>query len=1655
MAEPFAFEKVPADQDAGSFFAFERQVPSELPESADSMLRLNPEAERKNRALATELEVTPEAVRQSPQTFETESKRRQIDESTLDTPVLRNFMSEGDNLALIHDEVEELSDLERLGAAWEKGRATVALGEAGVRLRNAPSDPVIRAQVDQLKSFLAEHKRPSLTGGFITYAEEGVKLVGQMFEIIADEQTAAFVVGGAGIGATVGAFGGPLAPATAPAGAAAGAVAGFVSRLATGAYTVEGGVSFIELVDDGVDPDVAAPLSHGVGLLNAALEIGGAAVVLKPFTEAGKRAVKLMLRQAVKSEGAKAVIKKAIKQYGAGVLAEVSTEVAQEIVNIAAQDIADVLEGRDPEAIEAILTGDPNDPKFKELQAQLEDVAIATFKGMTLVGLPGPLFNASVNLHKAKRAVVNEEILKEMGVLASTLKMNERDPVAFGELAGLMMESIQAEEIHIPGDKLAEWLAGKDPKVAAKIVEELGIQDRLAEASVSGTDITISSPAMARSLMGQDNFSALTQHIRTEPEGMTAEEAQEYADSGIRDALERVPLDAGVEFATEEAEQVDIAEHEQGLKGLFLSAEEAGMTPKKYEAYLAQIQKSSESAAKGLENKKLVQEQRETTEQWNKELQTELDAASESLAGEPVYEALHSIGRERLDRAQVEEAMDELKIVVRDLPKNNNRNIVATKAEVGMDAKAFAELHGFESLVDMLSEFVLKPTFEEAVRAQANEAMMAKHGDLNDQRQALIEARNELHKDTYAAVLQEELNALREAQGAKRVGVRVLVRAAKERIAQFSVNDITPTKFFNAEKRFSREAVRALRKGDRSAATDAKFLQALNFHMAKEAINVSKKIDSRRKFMEKLNRKKPSNIPVPFYEAIRELLDVVSLQPRPTEKKVEALSARANADVNPSRVDAKYLSEAAKPNVRDMTLAEFNDLFNTVRDIAHRGANENKFLNESEGFLVDETVSVVDSSIRNNLQATQKKDYFEERSRWDSVKKFGKELQTSILFMDTILKFIDGNVANGVVWKATKGRINQALATGYRVGQVGYLRRQQAEAKSLKQIYSVWSKQERLGMDKAIRIPDLSRPISHHTMLSVLLNSGNAGNIAALLESKTFTQAEIDAIHAAATKKDWKFAQSVWDYLDGFFPEVKEAEARRSNRIVEQVEAQEITNKHGEFKGGYYPIRYDKNGSLSDIAQPDTVEQLVEDVIYGNRAASHTKNGHTKSRQEAEGSRVALDIFALNSHVDQVIFDLEMGDAVNDFYKVWFHPDVKKAFVEQGFQHYWEAGNLWLRDTIQQEVGATSHIERGVRWTRVGLTISALAWNVGVSLMQPLGLSQASVKIGHKHMYRGMRQFLGSSWKGENSVFRFVEEQSGMMATRFDQQNKDLIDAQKALSSTILDRITPANSAEFLRDSFFFGIKRTQQLTDTITWLAAFDKGMEQFEGEHSKATEFADDFADSMVTGSQGSGIFSERSAVERGTVSGRLRQSELVRIWTVFISYFIAKYNTAAGRVSETNFRNPGEVAMLASDMMILYVLEAMAAGWITGQLPDNEDDPRASAETFRGWLMKETIATALSPFPGIREIAGSAKGFDTGGALGRLFANIGDVAEQASQLEVDAALIKAINNVGGTMLHYPSGQMNKTFSTAVEANKGRDVTIQEWLMGPRRNR
>jgi hypothetical protein len=589
----------------------------------------------------------------------------------------------------------------------------------------------------------------------------------------------------------------------------------------------------------------------------------------------------------------------------------------------------------------------------------------------------------------------------------------------------------------------------------------------------------------------------------------------------------------------------------------------------------------------------------------------------------------------------------------------------------------------------------------------------------------------------------------------------------------------------------------------------------------------------------------------------------------------------------------------------------------------------------------------------------------------------------------------------------------------------------EAATLALNEIFSAYSSKEMAGMYTKKFIPEINQSLTKMGRIMVALNWGNEDNQQKLMSGYHWSRAQVQAILDTLDERDWKMIQAIWDHIDSYWPETKAMSLRVTGLAPTKVEALPVDTKYGQFKGGYFPLKYDDR--QDNKAYNDLTTEAAKMTLKGAYTRATTRHGHRKERVKNVERPIRLDFGVIFEHVSQVIHDQTHYETLMDLNKIVKDPSFQASVKD----HYGDVVYRQITDVINDIAGGTipaqRAIERAMEWLRQGATISGLGWNLMTSLLQPAGLSQSVVRIGAKWVGVGLKRFLGDAVRMENTA-KLVYEKSEFMRLRGKTQMREI--------NEIRNQVRGRNQTmSDIEDSFFWIIGLGQKIADIPTWIGAYEKAVDGGADEKEAIAQ-----ADQAVLDSQGGGQIKDLASYQRG--------GPFFKLWTNFYSYFNTTYNLAAESAGKTDFKSAKSVGRFAGDMLMLYTVPAVAGlilkEAVRGSSGDGEDD-------WLDKLIREQINQLLGSLLLVREIGSlvsGAQGYQ-GPAGTRFYSELGRLGVQIKQGELDEAAIRALNSVAGIIFHYPAGQIDKTARGIMAVSKGEAGPMAILVGPPTKNR
>lgn len=961
-----------------------------------------------------------------------------------------------------------------------------------------------------------------------------------------------------------------------------------------------------------------------------------------------------------------------------------------------------------------------------------------------------------------------------------------------------------------------------------------------------------------------------------------------------------------------------------------------------------------------------------------------------------------------------------------------------------IQADDVADVFGYASGADMLEDLLTAPKAKDEIKGRVDAEINAKYGDALTDGSIEQQAVDALHGDKRGQVIVAELRAINRIAG-KQGAVTSRQKAAaiaKGIIARLSARDaIRTTTFLGAERRYAERAARALAAGDVEQAFADKRKQLINYALyieSKKAAELVSKVENLTGRLRK--RSTRQNLAGEYLEAIDAVMDQYSF--RKTSGKADQRTGKLKAYVE-MMIQSGRENELAIPNhvlsqvdvvpYKTLPMERLRGVYETLQNIEHAARFKQKLRDAKAARDMDEVVGDIAASFAANVKGKPPASF---PSKTSKIIDGAKEYVNLALNADTILRRIDG-WSHGAITQHLKRRIDEA--------EINALQMRQKAAEDFEKLYSVYGKLERPRMAVKQKIDGFREAMSKWDIIAIALNTGNKNNYERLTSkdaSRSFTPDEVDTLIDTLDDRDMMFVQSVWDYIGTYWEAIAERERRTTGVVPERVEAEFMLKPRRGVRGGYFPIKYDPN--LSSKVAEEADQDIFTNMMGGRFGKAQTKNGHLQERGQGSGGRsLAFGMQILHSHVQSVIHDLAFSEAINSSWKILQDKRVRGMFEKNGMVGDHRSLELWLQDTATGQIMTTGVLGRVARSMKNGFTLSKLAFNMSTVAVQMTGIAQTAALIGKKNMAIGYGKYVGG---GMYPVAKKVAARSPFMAERETTFQRDIYDMLNETSSgPLMNPITQFRNV--MIQVGFYAMQKVQFYTvDVPTWLGAYEAELAKGSTEEDAAY-----LADRMVARAQSSGLFSDRSSIERGSLTPNQRQNDFVRLFTALGSYMIAKLNVATEVVGRTDMSSPMSMLNTLVDLVLLFTVEAVLYGLIKGTLPGmGEDD----GEDEAGWLQflaTQTALSAMSMFPFIRDMAGAFQGFSGGGAYGGVIETIAKPFVGMADGEMSESDLRAIiDGVGLAVPGIPSTAINRILKAEQAKSEGKDVSPIAYIMG-----
>ncbi|MFT4197502.1 MAG: hypothetical protein QM601_06260 [Pseudoxanthomonas sp.] len=1191
-------------------------------------------------------------------------------------------------------------------------------------------------------------------------------------------------------------------------------------------------------------------------------------------------------------------------------------------------------------------------------------------------------------------------------------------------LADLIETAQPGEHVYVPLQALQSHYG---PRTEQAVLALTGDEVAYAEAKETGTEVQIPLSRYVATI-SPEAHAAMAEQLRLQP-------GEEIKPS--TPAPTAVEVKAQLAAAMEEMQAADAQATGAEATGEPVAATHAPLVtdPALMEAntwaeYQQTVQSARDARLEAQEAERQAQAERAQARLQSREragIQAEVEA---QISQQPAYKAQAILrGRDgiKLDAAAVHAGYGEA---------GAERLKGLTRKAGGLHPDEAAALLGYRSGGQLMHDLLTAPPLAEVVRTETDARLAAREQDLQ-------ETPRHDGLDGVAAMMLKEVQTLEQRTGGRiRTHDAVLRETASQLIARKQVSNVRPHLYRLAEAQAAREAYAAAAKGDWKAAAAARRRQLQNLYLYREARNARDQATRAGRYLGQFLRK-PTRAALgqaggDYLEQIDGLLQrfdfgpVTRAQDASRASLAEWIKGKAEQGILVD-VPLDIANEAFRVPFRRLKVGELRDLHAAVRSIAH-AAQEANVLRLGEQ---TRERAVVDQAMAQSVAAAHK-----ERPASSGDRRFGDKTREELLkarivtgAATDIARELDGFKDLGGVWENTVGVIRSAQ------DQTNIELEKAATALAeLKLKHYTRAELRRMLTEKTF-FPEIGDAWSKARILSLALNWGNAGNREAILTQARWrlSTEQVGRLLGELDARDWAFVQGVWQQIDGYWPQIAAAQRRRKGLAPAKVEASPFTVRTRDGKqltlpGGYFPLKFENDSVRSVREQAD---DYFDAIRTGRFSKAATKDGFAIERVGSGGRTVRLDLDVVDSHLRDVVRDLHLGDAVNYVHQALKGPEFGRAVDATGTQQLVKGLDTWLRDVASGEMGLRSFGERAARFIRVNSTAAVLTWRLSSAVLQVTGVVQSSVVVGQGAMLDAVARFT----RRPRTLRRYVLEASPFMRKRVQTH----VEAVEQVVSAQAGKFTRTR-AEMIRRGYWM-IGQVQSLVDITTWLAAEKQGMGKFDGDVAKARRYADD----VVSRTQGSGEFIDKTALQRGTLGDNVRQSEYLRATTTLMGYLIAKQNIGYEVVKTANLRSVRSAGRMATQLALLLVVEDMLGRLLRGQLPKDEENDGSVVDDWIKAAGSAALSNLFGAVPGLSQGVSEMRGYADRSVVADAWHSAAEAMTQAQQGKADKGALKASVKLAGFLTGLPSAQVNKTIDAVAASQDGREVSPYEYLEGP----
>lgn len=1059
-------------------------------------------------------------------------------------------------------------------------------------------------------------------------------------------------------------------------------------------------------------------------------------------------------------------------------------------------------------------------------------------------------------------------------------------------------------------------------------------------------------------------------------------------DDDMRQIFDRLlAVDESVEAATARARYTP----------LFTDAAMAGMTEEQFAKYKERLATSTDKATETLRDQIINELTRVRARWWNKEKADLIDEEFARLKTEPVY-----LARERLvagddvkmDRATAKEMLD-----IKAIPPAL-RNMTVTGGE-GTHPDNAAMTYGFKSGQEMLEDIMTAPKQIDQATDNAEAEMLKRHGDIFNDGSIDTLADEAVRNEERGQMILEELRSLAKGTNTPTIDKGTLKDLAEQHIGKLSLSEIRPDRYRRAEIRSAQEAALALSKGEKDVALRAKTQQAMNFYLWKAAMDAREFGERMTKFAARYQKKalrqrigKAGNGYLDQIDKILERFEFrKSVSMVAIDKKRQAIgewfAERTEAGDNIAISD--MVMADFRTHWKKIPMEEMRGLYETLLSIEHNSRESNKVRLGEEELEYEQLINRLLNSMSRveNRHTTQRTDVIEDTSELGFIKAAATKIHSDLVKIPWMMTALDNDERVGPMYRAFiqpfVDAYNNKIAMWKEVGTPIEKAIRNRSTETLKRHNTKYFFPDLVREPTEDNVDGHDGVLFGHQILAVALNMGNAGNLRKMLlgEGWATTEEEVSqdnptlrTVVSKLTAEDWQFVDLIFKQVNMLKDDLARIHLEASGIPMETVKATPIETPFGTIEGGYYPVKYDSGRSKIAAKNEEKANENVLSLFNdGGFIMPQASTGARISRTEFTGPiRFSLDV--VPTHIHDVVHFVTHYNAIKNVTKINSDARIEDAIRLKFGKDQQRQIKVWLNDIAKdgREVPLKLGYEKPLQKLRFGLTYGIMGFKASTGLIQISGLFNSAKEVGGKYLYRSIRKVM-SSEQSIQEYWEFANSRSKVFNHRLESMDREIKNVMTQLHKKP-SKLDPIKKASMMHIAYI-----QTYAVDLPSWHAAYEKGINDFEGDETRAIEYADFVVEQV----QGSGLTKDLSGMQRN-------RSEFIQNLTMFQTFFSSSYNVHTELFRQIRDGKISSAAVVAS-LAFIWVLPGLYETLMREGLGDDDDEESLMERTMLGAalmpiatipLMRDVISAKITGYGYNASPVGQAVGFGVDATL-----------------------------------------------------------------------